>query len=113
MRFDTGRHVHIPILSPGAQLVLPVVSILDPQDPATVRAASDALLSIWRLEGSGERLWLQANTNYRERNATGVVGAASEPRVAAQPADAVTMRRWDPSRKESTPVPSHRAGAVE
>lgn len=66
-----------------------------------------------KIEGSGQRLWLQANTEYPERDTEMALTAPRPPALKVTPAAALKNSSWDESRKALTVRLSHAAGAVE
>jgi acyl-CoA thioesterase-1 len=68
---------------------------------------------IGKFENRNRRLWLQANTEYPDRDTELTVSFKSHPKVTVTPASAARVNRWDPATKTLTLALAHAEGAVE
>jgi acyl-CoA thioesterase-1 len=68
---------------------------------------------IGKFENRNRRLWLQANTEYPDRDTELMIGFATHPKVTVTPASAARVNRWDPATKTLTLALAHTEGAVE
>jgi len=68
---------------------------------------------IGRFEGGSNTLWLQANTEYPERETDLALTLKSPPTVTVTPAKAAKVNRWDESTRTLHLVLSHAEGAVD
>jgi hypothetical protein len=68
---------------------------------------------IGKLEDGGQRLWLQVNTEYSERDTELALNCSHQPQWRIVPASATRDARWDPKAKSLKLRLSHQAGAVE
>ncbi len=66
-----------------------------------------------KFEDGNRSLWLQANTEYPERDTEMTLTLKSAPKVVVTPAKAAKVNRWDDAAKTLTLVLSHDDGAVE
>jgi hypothetical protein len=66
-----------------------------------------------KIEDAGRRLWLQANTEYPERDTVLALTCPAEPRCTITPAAAVRESRWDAATHTLHLRLTHREGAVE
>jgi hypothetical protein len=68
---------------------------------------------VGKLEKRGKRLWLQANTEFPERDTVLVVTCSSKPECVVEPGGAAVEMRWDAATKTLNLRLSHKHGAVE
>jgi hypothetical protein len=68
---------------------------------------------IGRIEEGGRRLWLQANTEYPDRDTELSLAASQQPKVRVAPASAVKHREWDETHGLLSLRLDHHDGAVE
>jgi hypothetical protein len=68
---------------------------------------------VGKFENRNRRLWLQANTEYPERDTELTVSFKAHPKVAVTPASAARENRWDAATKTLTLRLAHADGAVE
>ena len=68
---------------------------------------------VGRIEDDGRALWLQANTEYPERDTELSVACDRKPEWTVEPSAAAKEARWDESSRTLTLRLSHRDGAVE
>ena len=66
-----------------------------------------------KIEDGGNRLWLQANTEYPERDTVLALTCPAEPRCTVAPATAARESRWDAASRTLHLRLAHAAGAVE
>lgn len=68
---------------------------------------------IGKIEDQGRRLWLQANTEYPERDTQLSITCPAKPQVQVEPATAAREIRWDEPAGRLVLHLSHQQGAVE
>jgi hypothetical protein len=68
---------------------------------------------VGKLEKRGKRLWLQANTEFPERDTVLAVTCSSKPECVVEPVGAAVEMRWDAATKTLNLRLSHKQGAVE
>ncbi len=66
-----------------------------------------------KIEDRGDRLWLQANSEYPERDTVLALTCPREPGWQIEPPSAIREGRWDDATKTLHLRLSHRQGAVE
>jgi hypothetical protein len=66
-----------------------------------------------KFEDGNKRLWLQANSEYSDRDTEVTLTLKSAPKVVVTPANAAKVNRWDEAAKTLTLALSHTDGAVE
>ena len=66
-----------------------------------------------KLEDQGRRLWLQANTEYLDRDTVLTVACTRKPDYQIEPSSAAKEIRWDEAAKTLNLRLSHQSGAVE
>lgn len=66
-----------------------------------------------KFDDSNQRLWLQANTEYPERDTELTLTLKSVPKVTVTPASAAKVNAWDADTRTLSLVLSHADGAVE
>jgi hypothetical protein len=68
---------------------------------------------IGKFASQNRSLWLQANTEYPERDTELTLTLDAPPRVVVSPAEAAKVNRWDEATKTLSLTLSHAQGAVE
>jgi hypothetical protein len=68
---------------------------------------------VGKVENKGAQLWLQANTEYPERDTALEIQCARKPVVLIEPATAVKQSDWDEAAKTQKLRLAHQLGAVE
>lgn len=68
---------------------------------------------VGKIEDEGRRLWLQANTEYPERDTGLAIRCSRKPEWQIEPASAAKEASWDEAAKTLTLRLSHKDGAVE
>ena len=66
-----------------------------------------------KFEDNNQRLWLQANAEYPERDTELALTLKSAAKVTVTPASATKVNQWDEATRKLTLVLSHADGAVE
>jgi hypothetical protein len=68
---------------------------------------------VGKFEDGNKRFWLQANSEYSDRDTELTLELAEEPRVTITPASAAKINQWNPATKTLNLRLTHEVGAVE